>query len=412
MARNLQILYISYDGMTDPLGQSQVLPYIEGLTKYGYEFTIISCEKAVAYQQNKEVVEAICRRSNIDWHPLPYTKSPPVISTYRDIIAMGKKAKELHLIKHFDLFHCRSYMAPIIALQLKKKYGLQFLFDMRGLWADERIDGGQWNIKNPIYKIVYKYFKFKEKQFLEEAAYTVSLTEAAKQEIHKWRHIKNNPVKIDVIPCCADTDLFNRNNITETQRKEWQIKLGINPDEFILSYLGGIGLWYMLSEMLDFYKVLSVRIPNAKFLFITPDDPTDLKEAAIKKNIPLDKIIILKAMRKDVPALISLSSASVFFIRPTYSKMSSSPTKQGEIMSMGIPVFCNSGIGDTDLIINKYQSGILINNFSDSDYEKAVFTFNNHSFDANLIREGALDYFNLNQGITKYLSIYKTLLNT
>ncbi len=40
-----QILYVSYDGMTDPLGQSQVLPYIEGLSKYGYQYTLISCEK-------------------------------------------------------------------------------------------------------------------------------------------------------------------------------------------------------------------------------------------------------------------------------------------------------------------------------------------------------------------------------
>jgi len=30
-----QALYLSYDGMTDPLGQSQVLPYIIGLQKKG-----------------------------------------------------------------------------------------------------------------------------------------------------------------------------------------------------------------------------------------------------------------------------------------------------------------------------------------------------------------------------------------
>lgn len=38
-----QALYLSYDGMTDPLGQSQVLPYIIGLQKkrhfvYTYQF--------------------------------------------------------------------------------------------------------------------------------------------------------------------------------------------------------------------------------------------------------------------------------------------------------------------------------------------------------------------------------------
>ena len=40
-----KILYISYDGMTDPLGQSQVINYLIGLTKYGYIFHILSFEK-------------------------------------------------------------------------------------------------------------------------------------------------------------------------------------------------------------------------------------------------------------------------------------------------------------------------------------------------------------------------------
>ena len=39
------VLYLSYDGMTDPLGQSQVLPYIIGLSKKGYKFHLVSFEK-------------------------------------------------------------------------------------------------------------------------------------------------------------------------------------------------------------------------------------------------------------------------------------------------------------------------------------------------------------------------------
>ena len=49
-----QVLYISYDGMTDSLGQSQVIPYLKGLSKKGYQFTIISCEKKENFEQNKE----------------------------------------------------------------------------------------------------------------------------------------------------------------------------------------------------------------------------------------------------------------------------------------------------------------------------------------------------------------------
>ena len=165
--------------MTDPLGQSQVLPYIEGLSKQGYQFTLISCEKPEAYKQNKEVVESICKRSNIDWHPSFYTKTPPVISTIKDIRGLSKKAFQLHEQKHFSMVHCRSYLASLIGLKMKLQLGVKFLFDMRGFWIDERLDGNQWNFKNPISKLVYRFFKKKEKQFLENADYTMCLTYAA-----------------------------------------------------------------------------------------------------------------------------------------------------------------------------------------------------------------------------------------
>ncbi|RYG29944.1 MAG: glycosyltransferase, partial [Chitinophagaceae bacterium] len=50
------ILFLSYDGMTDPLGQSQVIPYLKGLTAAGYRFTILSCDKPENYQSGKDQV--------------------------------------------------------------------------------------------------------------------------------------------------------------------------------------------------------------------------------------------------------------------------------------------------------------------------------------------------------------------
>jgi len=61
---NKKILFISYDGMTDPLGQSQVIPYLTNLTKFGYAFTILSCDKADTYEANKEYIETLM-------HPFP-----------------------------------------------------------------------------------------------------------------------------------------------------------------------------------------------------------------------------------------------------------------------------------------------------------------------------------------------------
>ena len=38
------VLYLSYDGMTDPLGQSQVIPYLSHISE-NFKITIISFEK-------------------------------------------------------------------------------------------------------------------------------------------------------------------------------------------------------------------------------------------------------------------------------------------------------------------------------------------------------------------------------
>ncbi|MDZ7606956.1 MAG: hypothetical protein U5K79_15505 [Cyclobacteriaceae bacterium] len=44
----ISILYLTYDGLSYPLGQSQILPYLEGLAALGHPITIISFQKVKA----------------------------------------------------------------------------------------------------------------------------------------------------------------------------------------------------------------------------------------------------------------------------------------------------------------------------------------------------------------------------
>ena len=44
-----RVLFISYNGMLDPLGQSQVIPYLRELSKRGVRFTLLSFERAGAF---------------------------------------------------------------------------------------------------------------------------------------------------------------------------------------------------------------------------------------------------------------------------------------------------------------------------------------------------------------------------
>jgi len=48
------VLYISYDGMTDPLGQSQVISYLAGLSRKGYRIHLLSSEKKNRFAQHQQ----------------------------------------------------------------------------------------------------------------------------------------------------------------------------------------------------------------------------------------------------------------------------------------------------------------------------------------------------------------------
>ena len=406
-----KILFISYDGMTDPLGQSQVIPYLSHLTKSGYSFTILSCDKPEKYAANKMYVQKLIENFPIKWVSIPYHKNPPVLSSLYDYYQLKKTARALHKKIVFDMVHTRPGLPTLVALWMKKKYGIKFLNDIRGFWADERVDGGMWNIKNPLFKSIFRFFKKHEFECIEKADYNNCLTYAAREVILSWDHIPGQPLPIEVIPCSVDMDLFNPEKIDFSLREQFRKELKIETTDIIFTYLGSIGGWYLTDEMMRFCKVVSDKIPLAKFLFISPHLHKEIAAAAARQGLPAHKIIARKARRHEVPALLSFSAYSIFFIKPCFSKISSSPTKHGEIMAMGIPVITNSGVGDVEDIVTKYNAGYILKDFTEQSYKEiADKIVTENSFSQNAIRNGAKDFYALETAIGKYKKIYEIIL--
>lgn len=391
--------------MTDPLGQSQVLPYLIGLSKTGYSFVILSFEKREKYIANKAKISEICTNNGIIWHPLMYTKRPPVLSTLWDIYRMKRRAYSLHKQYHFNHLHCRSHISSLAGDYLKRKSNIPFIFDMRGFYADERVDGKIWNIKNPIFKAIFQFFKKREKILLQNSVANISLTHAGKKIIHHWKGFENTP--IDVIPCCADQKHFLRDNIDLKSKETWRIKLKMEESDFVISYLGSIGTWYMADEMFQFFNHLLKYKPQSKFLIITTEPQSLIDDYRIKHDIPQDKIIVQSAKRDEVPTLIDLSNISIFFIKPVFSKQASSPVKMGEILAMGIPIIANAGVGDVDSIIEETNCGILVEDFSSDAYNKAIEQIDSYvETDKSIFMKASQRYFSLEEGIESYRKIY------
>jgi glycosyltransferase involved in cell wall biosynthesis len=279
---------------------------------------------------------------------------------------------------------------------------------MRGFWADERVEGKLWKLQNPVFRTIYRFFKKQERRFLRHADCTISLTTRARQEMYQW------PVSgpIEVIPCCVDTDLFDPAKVEPEAQAMWRTKLYLGEKDFVLVYLGAIGTWYMLDEMLDFFTCLLRTQPEARFLFVTAENPKTILQLASNKGIAESRLRFISAERSEVPILLSLADVALFFIRNTYSKMASSPTKQGELMSMGIPVICNAGVGDTDAVVEHYQSGLVLNRFDEAEYEQVTAKISSlAALDRRIIRQGALEFYSLEKGVDAYAKVYKRWIN-
>ena len=394
--------------MTDPLGQSQVLPYLVALSERGYQFTILSFEKPARFEKEKAIITDITRKAGINWIPLTYTKNPPVLSKMYDRWRLKKMAKKLFDQYKFDMIHCRSYVAAEVGLWLRKEKGTKFLFDMRGFWADEKVDSGQWNLKNPFFKNVYDHYKEKEREFLFSADGIITLTTAARKELTSEKEY--NDLAIDVIPCCADLDHFNYHQVNPDTVKDLKVQLGIKPDQKVITYLGSVGGWYMTNEMFAFFKRLSDKYPEFVMLLLTKDDPNRVMEQAKSAGIDPGRIIIRYAGRKELPVYISASNCSIFFIRPTYSKIASSPTKHAELMGMGIPVICNH-IGDTGTIIEETGTGLVVKDFTNKEYDRVIENLPALlAISPQVIREAAFRYFDLARGVDDYEKVYKRIL--
>lgn len=403
-----RVLYISYDGLTDPLGQSQVLPYLVELSKEGFRFTILSFEKRARYQKEQSIIRRIVDNAGIEWEPLFFTSRPPVLSKMYDRYRMWGKAESLYKKERFDIIHCRSYVAAEAGLRLKKRFGAKFLFDMRGFWADEKVDNGQWKLSNPLFKRIYDHYKKKEEEFLLNADGIISLTKAGKDYL--LRTEKYQKLSIEVIPCCADLEHFDYHKIGKWESERLREELGIPNDAKVVTYLGSVGGWYMTDQMFLFLKLLIQEDERYHMLLLTKDDPAKVKAEARSIGIPSRKMTVTYSARKDLPSYLSLSWCSIFFIRNSFSKIASSPTKHAELMGMGIPVICND-IGDTGSIIEQTGTGLLVNQFDEKTLTEVIGTIGEIDvIDPAVVRQCSLDLFDLKSGVQKYLQVYLRML--
>ncbi len=393
-----RVLYISYTGLLEPLGQSQVLQYLLGLSS-NHDIELISFEKPAFFADTDQKLSLAKQLADagIRWHPLTYHKRFSLLATAYDLGCMLKKAFQLERNKSFDIVHCRSYVAATAGAILKKRCGTRFIFDMRGFWADERVDGGIWKTRG----LLHRSAKRVEESLLLSADYLISLTSVGIREIEKFPCMQDREIRASVIPTCTNLEKFKPQNRIESE-----------SGKITVGAVGSVGTWNHFDAVLECFKQLVRSRPDANLLILNRNEHKYIQDKIAEHSVDAGAINLRSVEYNEVPNYMGRVDFGLFFIKPLFSKKASAPTKLGEFLACGIPCLTNAGVGDMDEILQSTQTGVCIEEFSPQAFDDACKRMLALLEDEGLpqrCRQTAEKYFSLEKGIAEYHRIYREL---
>jgi glycosyltransferase involved in cell wall biosynthesis len=369
-ARPLRTLYLCYFGLREPLVQTQVLPYLRQLIAGGEVEVFLLTFEPNRRQAWTPADEADWRArlagDGIRWFSLPYHKRPSVLVTPYDIMCGAWAAWRLARTHRLDVLHARGHIPAVMGALAKRISGARLLFDIRGFFPEEYTDAGVWPENGYIYRVVKRV----ERYLLTTTDGFVVLTEKARDILFPGRTETDERGRpVEVIPCCVDAERFGAvgTNAREDLRRELNA-----TGRRVFVYVGSFGGWYMTDEMTKFLAHAHREDPNTFSMILTQSRPEEVVERMRGLGLQDGDYFVGKVAPADVPRYLRAADVAISFIRACYSKLSSSPTKIAEYLASGLPVVCNTGVGDLDELIETDRVGVLISEFTPEAYERAL----------------------------------------
>lgn len=387
----MKIIYITFNGISEALGQSQVLPYLEGLSKNNVNFYLVSLEKNI---KEAERFSKRLKDSGIIWYKLKYFRFYK-IGMAINVLQCFLTVLYLIIFKGVKIIHSRAYLPIFSTFILKKIFGLKIIFDMRGFWPEELVDQKRIEDKS----IYYKALKFLEKKSILSADYIVTLTPEAKEIIEN--DFKILPSKVFWMPTCVD-----KNKFSIEEKKNF-------GDKFIMVYAGSLWSFYDMPSQIDFFNILKKKVSNAHFLILGNNNSDKLKDVLRQKGLNESDYTVVSVKSQDVPKYLAGCNLGISFRYDFFSQKAAFPTKLAEYLICGLPVVLNTPSEFIRELVVSNKIGVVVNDFSNFSYKKATEELVLLLKDPELkerCKKTAEKYLEKNICVNEYLKIYYDIL--
>lgn len=391
-----RLLYLSADGLLEPLGFSQVLRVVEGLAQRGWRYRIHSLEKPKDLQREARVrdVRSRLNAAGVTWSFDAYLDGGSARAALGNEMALVRAATTMPAAG----IHARAYHSAMAAFTAWLSRGTPYLFDARSYWFDERLEEGRW-LTSPLRTGVARGI---EHQLFAQAAGVVTLTELQADDVRGGRFGTSRHRAVQCITTCADFDDFRLDRTPQRVPDDLRAAL---EGRVVLGIVGSVNRSYLVEETLSLCARV-LRDDDRAALLILSAQREEYERRLSALGVPLERVTLTRADHEAMPDWLSLIDWGMLLLNASSpAKRASMPTKLAEFLAAGVrPVQfgCNEEVSGW---VRRTGSGFVLDDVSTASLEAAARRISASTRDDAMLeraRELAAPHFSLASGIEKY----------
>lgn len=324
------------------------------ITKFNHRVTwILSSEEMV------KILETTFDEVHIFVIPYKYRKKflkviDKILYLFRRFFFMYKNFK----VENYNLIFARSSVFDgLLAICLKKKYNIPFVFEMENPieqnWVTFNFDskhGYIWNLIEKVDSIIMMYILHEADLILPVGRFMMDYLSKKGIEESKMMNLPQG---------------MNLNRFSSMNENEIKKKYGLENSKVVI-YVGSMSKLRHLDVIIHAFSKINERTGIKLLMVGDGDDKKHLEELAKDLGIENEVIFTGWIYDFDVPNFIAVADVGVSPILPLEIYKVSCPIKMIEYMAMGKPIVANEEIPEQKVVLQETGCGILVKFDADS----------------------------------------------
>lgn len=403
MTRAGRVLAVSFDGILQPLGYSQVARVGMALAASGVPYAIASLERASDLADTRRVarVRALLERSDVPWETGEFCEGGGAAAIGRNIARLTVAAAALARRTRAHLLHARAVPGGIVAQTLRRTLRVPFVFDARSYWVDEQVDAAR-RFRSPV---SYAIAKRLERDLFADAEAIVTLTELQAQDVRAGllgARASRRPVI--VIPTIADYDEF-RLREAGVPRPDGLLRFAGNAPT--IAIVGAMNRSYDEIATAKFARA-ALEVSGDLMLLVLSAQASEHQRVLEDAGVSRSRTLITAVPHDEIAQWMAHIDWGILFLRETFAKRASMPTKLAEFFATGVRPIQHGCNPEVSQWVRTAGSGIVLPSLAPEDCGLAAHqmpTWTRDRASVHAARERTREHFSLASAAQRYRDV-------